>query len=114
MLVTPHVKPFLLNTDYIMNYASDVTGIFIHGNVHIKMLKLLKVFKRFSFPLLKTYYAFLDNAEGHTPQLNMGCQVQTGQIQKEESICALNSSSCAAQVLQLISYSSSAMPAEVL
>lgn len=43
----------------------------------------------------------------------MGCQVQTGQIQKEESICALKSSSCAAQVLQLISYANSAMPAEV-
>ena len=99
-MATPHVKPFLLSTDYIMNYASDVTGMFMHGNVHIKMLKLLKVFKRFSFPLLKTYYTFLDNAEGHTPQ-------------KEESICALNSSSCAAQVLQLISYASSAMPAEV-
>lgn len=45
-VVTPHIKPFLLSTDYIMNYASDVTGMFIHGNVHIKMLKLLKVFKR--------------------------------------------------------------------
>lgn len=113
MVVTPNMKPFLLSTDYIMNYASDVTGVFTHGNMHIKMLKLLKLLKRFSFPLLKTYYAFLDNAEGHTPHLNMGCQVQTGQIQKEESICALTSSSCTAQVLQLIGYTGSAMLAEV-
>lgn len=28
-----------------MNYASDATGMFIYGNVHIKMLKLFKVFK---------------------------------------------------------------------
>lgn len=58
MVVSPHVKSFSLSTDYIMNYASVVTGMFIHENVHIKMLKLLTNVKRFSFPLLKTYYFF--------------------------------------------------------
>lgn len=52
------MKPFLLSTDYIMNYASDVPGMFIHRNVHSKMLKLLKVFKGFLFPLPKTLIHF--------------------------------------------------------
>lgn len=112
-MVPPCVKPFLLSADCIMNYASDVTGTFIHGNVHLKMLELLKVFKRFSFPLLKTYYVFLGNGEGHTPQLNMGWQVRTGHTQKEESICAGKSSSRAARVSQPITWASSATPAEV-
>lgn len=51
-------NPFCLSTDYTMNYASDVPGMFIQGNVHSKMLKLLKVFKGFLFPLLQTLIYF--------------------------------------------------------
>lgn len=92
-----------------MNYASDLTAMFIHEIVQIKMLKLLKVFKRLWFPLLKNDCTLLANAGGHTPQFNRGCQVQNGPIHKEESICALNNSSCPAQALQLLSCASSAM-----
>lgn len=90
-----------------MNYASDLPAMFIHEIVHIKMLKLLKVFKRLGFPLLKNDYTLLANAGGQTPQFNMGCQVQNGPIHKEESIRALNNSSCPVQVLQLLSCASS-------
>lgn len=55
---------------------------------------------------------FSDNAGRHNT-VNRGWQARTGHIQKEAIVCSLNSSSRAAQVLLLISYTRPAMPAEV-
>lgn len=110
MVVSPHVKSYALSTDCVMNFSSVVTATFIHGNTHKKLLKLLEVFKRCSLPLLRAYTS-LHNAERHTT-VNVGHQVQTGHVQQEVSTCT-PSSSCAVQILQLISYPRSVMPAEV-